>query len=187
MIREVLRVGEELKQGRASVEDVLIMPESVGTDDSGTEQKGQLLQRIAGIAKHYELAQQFRQKLQAVSRRIKPKQHRKLRYKFARCLVNLSRIYRQIQFTPPFQGNIIDLIRQAVEKYKPAEREIAKIQRKLEECLLTGLSGLPELRTSLRQLTQDLRKMEKDWGWGATELQHTFRTIERGQDESETA
>ena len=53
--------------------------------------------------------------------------------------------------------------------------------------MLTGLSRLPELRTSLRQLTQDLRKREKDWGWGGTELRHTFRTIERGQDESETA
>ncbi len=103
VIQEMLKLGEALEQDRVSVRDVLIMPDSNGIDNSGTEQKEQLLQRIAEIAKHYEKAQQFHQKLQAVSRRLKPKQHRMLRYNFARSVVRLSRIYRQIQFTPQFQ------------------------------------------------------------------------------------
>ena len=188
VIQEMLKLGEALQQDRVSVQDVLIMPDSIDTDNSGTEQKEQLLQRIAEIAKHYEKAQQFHQKLQAVSRRLKPKQHRKLRYSFARSVVRLSRIYRQIQFTPQFQRKIVDLIGQAVEEYKPVEREIAKIQRKLEESVLAGSAGLQaELRTSLRQLTQHLRKLEKDWGWGVTELRRTYRMIERGEQETETA
>ncbi len=119
------------------------MPDSIDTDNSGTQQKEQLLQWISEIAKHYEKAQQFRQKLQAVSRDSKSKQHRKLRYSFARSVVRLSQIYRQIQFTPQFQRKIIDLIRQAAEEYKAAEREIAKIQRKLEESVLAGSARLP--------------------------------------------
>jgi RNA polymerase primary sigma factor len=188
VIQEMLKLGEALEQDRVSVRDVLIMPDLNGIDSSGTEQKERLLRRIEEIAKHYEKAQQSRQKLQAVSCRAKPKQHRKLRYRFARSLVRLSRVYCQIQFTPQFQRKIVDLIGQAVEQYKPVEREIAKIQRKLEESVLARSAGLQEeLRTSLRQLTQQLRKLEKDWGWGVTELRSTYRMIERGEQEIEIA
>jgi RNA polymerase primary sigma factor len=165
VIQELLNLGVALQQDQASVQDVVIMPDSADTDNSGTEQKEQLLQRISEIAKHYERAQQFRQKLQAISPGMKPKQRRKLRYSFARSVVRLSRICRQIQFTPQFQRQIIGLIRQATEEYKPVEREIARIQRKLEESVLARSARLPELRTSLRQLTQQLRKLEAHWGW----------------------
>ncbi len=188
VIHEMLKLGEALEQNRVSVWDVLIMPDLIDTDNSATEQKEQLLQRIAEIAKHFEKAQQFHQKLQAVSRRLKPKQHRKLWYSFSRSLVRLSRIFRQIQFTPQFQGRIIDLIARAAEAYKPVEREIARIQRKLERSVLAGSTGLQEdLRASLRQLTQHLRQMERDWGWGATELRRTHQIIERGEREAEDA
>jgi hypothetical protein len=44
-----------------------------------------------------------------------PKRHRRLRYSFARALVRLSRIHRQIEFTAQFQQKTISLIRQAVQ------------------------------------------------------------------------
>jgi RNA polymerase primary sigma factor len=111
-----------------------------------------------------------------------------LRHNFARSLVRLSRIYRQIQFTPQFQRKIVDLIGQAVEPYKPVEREIAKIRRRLEESVLARSAGLQEeLQESLRQLMQHLGQLDKDWGWGATDLRLTRQIIERGQHETETA
>ena len=91
VIQEMLKLGQALEQDRVSVRDVLIVPDSNGTDSSGTEQKEQLLQRIAEIAKHYEEAQQLHQQLQAVSRRLEPRRHRMLWYNFAVSLVRLSR------------------------------------------------------------------------------------------------
>jgi RNA polymerase primary sigma factor len=44
-----------------------------------------------------------------------------------------------------------------------------------------------ELLETLRQLTQELRKLEKSWGWGAAELRRTLRIIERGGQEAETS
>jgi RNA polymerase primary sigma factor len=188
VIQEMLKLVEVLEHDRVSVQDVLIMPDSIGMDNSGTEQKVQLLQRIAEIAKHYEKAQQFHQKLQAISSRSKPNQRTKLRYNFARSVVNLSRIYRQIQLKPQFRRRTIDLIRKATEEYKPVEREIAKIRRRLEQSVLGGPTGVrEELLSSLRQLTQHLRKLEKGWGWDATELGRTLQSIERGDREAETA
>jgi RNA polymerase primary sigma factor len=58
----------------------------------------------------------------------------------------------------------------------------------LEQSALAGSAGQKEeLRTSLQQLIQQLRKLEKDWGWGALDLRRTLRIIERGEQEAETA
>jgi RNA polymerase primary sigma factor len=188
MIQETLKLGEALEQNRVSVRDVLIMPDSNGIDNSDAEQKEQFLQTVAELAKTYEKAQQFHQQIVAVSPRLEPKQHRMLRNNFARSLVGLSRIYRRIQFTPQFQRKTMDLIGRAVEQYKPVEREIAKIQRRLEESVAPWSAGLQDgLRASLRQLTQRLGQLDGDWGWGAMELRRTYRIIERSEQEAETA
>lgn len=153
VIQEMLRLGDALEQGRVSVQDVLIMPDSSAVDSSTTEEEEQLLERIAEIAKLYEKAQQLRQRLRGVSHRMQPKRHRKLRYSFARSLVRLSRIYRQIEFTAQFQQKTISLIRQAVQDCEPIERAIAKIERKLESSVLGRSAGLrEELLATLRQL-----------------------------------
>ena len=188
VIQVMLKLAEALEQDQVSVRDVLIMPASNDDDNSGSEQKEQLLQRMAEIAKHYEEAQQFHQQLQAVARRLNPKQHRTLRYKLARSLVSLSRIYRQIQFTPQFQHKIANLVGQAAEQYKPVEREVGKIQRKREESERHWPAGLKDgLRALLRQLTQRLGQLNTDWGWDVTELRRTRQIVERGQHEAETA
>jgi RNA polymerase primary sigma factor len=188
VIQEMLKLGQALEQDRVSVRDVLIVPDSNGTDSTGTEQKEQFLQRIAEIAKHYAEAQQLHQQLQAVSCRLEPRRHRMLWYNFAVSVVRLSRIYRQLQFTPQFQRKIVDLISQAVEQYKPVEWEVAKIQRSQAESELPWSAGSQdELRASLRQPTEHLGQLDGDWGWGATELRRTYSIITRGQHETETA
>ena len=188
VIQKILQLGEAMHEDRVSVQDVLMTPDSADFGDSVTKQKEELLQRISEIAKHYQKVEQARQELQDASRVRSSKRLRKLRCNLARSLVSLSRIYRQIQFTPHFQRKLIDLIGQAVAQYKPLEREIANIQRKLEQSVLAGSTGLPEeFRTSLRQLTQQLRKLEGDWGWGALELRRALRIIGRGEREAEAA
>ena len=146
--QEMLKLGEALEQGRVAVRDVLIMPDSNGIDSSGTEEKEQLLQRIVEIAKHYEKAQQFHQQLQAISHRLKPKQHRMLRYNFARCVVRLSRIYRQVQFTPQYERKIAGLIEQAVEEDKGwGAAELRRTRQIIER-------GQHETETAKRQLIE---------------------------------
>jgi RNA polymerase primary sigma factor len=51
VIQEMLRLGDALEQGRVSVQDALIMPDSSAVDSSTTKEEEQLLDRIAEIAK----------------------------------------------------------------------------------------------------------------------------------------
>jgi len=186
-IQETLKLEEMVKRDPSCLRDVLPLADSIGGEDSLAEQCTTLLAAIAEIAKHSRRAQQARQKLQAVSRGMKPKQHRTLRYSLARSLVAVSRDFRRIQFSPQFQRHVEELIAQAVERYGPAEKEIARIQRKLEECAHAGPAVLREVRKSLRQATQRLQQMEEDAGSTAAELRRTLQIIERGEQETETA
>src|SRR5262249_31490707 len=128
-----IQLGDDLRRGSISVKDVLVLPEFVITDEDFTVQHDELVAKIDEIEKFYKKTQQYRQKLQAVSRQMKPKQHRGLRYALARNMVEISRIIRNIAFASGVRRSLAGRLRRAVDELKPLEREIARIQRKLEE------------------------------------------------------
>jgi RNA polymerase primary sigma factor len=186
VVREIIQLGEDLQRGVAAVRDVLVLPEFVITDEDFTTQLNELLAHIAEIEKFYKKSLQFRQKLQAVPRQMKPKQHRGLRYGMARNMVQISRIIRNIAFSTSVRRSLAGRLRCSVEELKPLEREIAKIQRKLEEPQ-NGAHPARDLRKELRQSSQRLQQLEEDSGASATELRRTLQIVERGELEAETA
>jgi len=68
---------------------VLALPDLPVNDESLVEQKDNFLRSVQEIARNYKKSQQFRQKLQVISRGMKPKQHRSLRHNMARSLVRV--------------------------------------------------------------------------------------------------
>ena len=185
VIREIIQLGEDLRKGITPVKDVLVLPEFVITDEDFTQQTEDLLTKIAEIEKNYKKVQQFRQKLQAVSRAMKPKQHRNLRYGFARGMVQVSRIIRDIQFGTPIRRTLAGRLRAAVDDLKPVEREIARIQRKMEETHNAQLHR--DQRKELRQCTTRIQQIEEHCGASATELRRTLQIVEKGEQEAEVA
>ncbi|HUJ49502.1 MAG TPA: RNA polymerase sigma factor RpoD [Bryobacteraceae bacterium] len=186
VIREIIQLGEDLGRGAVSIRDVLVLPEFVVSDEDFSAQHEDLLARIAEIEKFYKKSQQFRQKLQAVSRQMKPKQHRGLRYGLARSMVATSRIIRNIAFISPIRRALAGRLRRAVEELKPLEREIARIQRKLEEPTHSG-HPTRDLRKELRQAGQRMQQLEEECGASSTELRRTLQIVERGEQEAESA
>jgi len=185
VIREIIQLGEDLQRGVTSVRDVLVLPEFVITDEDFSAQLNDLLVQVAEIEKYYKKSQQFRQKLQAVSRQMKPKQHRGLRYGLSRNMVQISRIIRNVQFSTSVRRSLAGRLRCAVEELKPLERDIAKLQRKLEEP--HGGQSSRDLRKELRQCGQRIQQVEEECGASASELRRTLHIVERGELEAETA
>jgi RNA polymerase primary sigma factor len=188
VIREIIQLVEDLQGGVTSVREVLVLPEFVITDEDFTVQHEDLIAKIAEIEKYYKKTQQYRQKLQAVSRQMKPKQHRNLRYGLARNMVQISRIIRNIAFSTLVRRSLAGRLRTAVDELKPLEREIARIQRKLEEPNHVG-HGHPsrDLRKELRQSSQRIQQLEEECGASSTELRRTLQIVERGEQEAESA
>src|SRR5438477_2270416 len=187
VIREIIELGQDLGRGTTSVKDVLVLAEFVITDEDFSGQTEELLVKIGEIEKHYKKSQQFRQKLQAISRGMKPKQHRSLRYGLARSMVQISRIIRGIQFGTGIRRSLAGSLRKAVDELKPVEREIARIQRKIEEPQNGHHAQARDLRKELRQCTQRIQQIEEECGASATELRRTLQIVERGEQEAESA
>ncbi len=188
VIREALQVGESVRRNPVELKDLLILPDLLVNDEEYQEQAVDFVKTIDDIEKHYRKAQQLRQKLLAIPRALKPKQYRTTRNLLARMMVKISRLIRGVQFAPVVRRNLAGSLRRAVEQLKPLEREIARLQRQLEQPNGNGASGGPrDLRKELRHFNQEIQRLEEDCGASATELRRTLQVVERGEMESETA
>jgi len=184
VINEILAMPQLLREDPVVIRDVLVMPDLVVAEETLPERAEELLVIIDEIDKNYRKAQQYRQKLQAVSRGMKPKMHRTLRWSLARTLVVISRLIRGIQFTSSTRRALAKNLRNVVEQLRPIEREIARLQRKLE-APANGATGA--LRKELKQLSQRIQQLEEESGATATELRRTLQIVERGEQEAEIA
>jgi len=187
VIREILSLSEIVHKDPASVRDLLIMPDLVVTDENITDQARDLVLAIAEIEKHYKKAQQCRQKLQAISRGMKPKMHRTLRWSLARTMVSISRLIRGIHFSSATRRALAGRLRRAVDDLKPIEREIARVQRKIESPQNGAHGGAAAMRKEMRQHSQRISQLEEESGASATELRRTLQIVERGEFEAEVA
>src|SRR5258708_36793176 len=94
VIREILHLGEDVRRSTTLVTDVLVLPDPVEPEEDYSAPTNEFLANLYEIEKYYRNAQQYRQKLQAISRGMKPKQHRCLRFSLARSLSHASAFLR---------------------------------------------------------------------------------------------
>ncbi|HSM76371.1 MAG TPA: sigma-70 family RNA polymerase sigma factor, partial [Bryobacteraceae bacterium] len=186
VIREILRVGEEVARETLPIRDVLVLPDLTINEEDYSVQTAEFLASMEEIEKHYRKTQQIRQKLLTVSRSLKPKQHRGLRYSLAREMVRISKVIRGISFSTCLRRQLTDKLRAAVDDLRPVEREIARIQRRIEDAQSAN-GAARDMRKELRQFSLQMQHMEEDSGASATELRRTLQIVERGEAEAEVA
>src|SRR5260370_39861698 len=115
VIREIIQLSDALGRGNSSVKDILVLPEFVITDEDFTEQHDELVAKIGEIERYYKKSQQYRQKMQAISRQMKPKQHRNLRYGMARNMVRISPIMRNVAFNTRVRRSLAGRLHSTVD------------------------------------------------------------------------
>ena len=126
VIRAVIHLAPALANGSKDIRDLLMLPDPPLADEVIEEERRRMESTIREMEKYYKKAQQYQQKLLAISRSMKPKQHRSLRWDWGRTLVRISRLIRAIRFTSDYRHDLAKTVHQAVEQAKPLEREIAR-------------------------------------------------------------
>jgi RNA polymerase primary sigma factor len=185
IVREAVRMADDLRSGAVSVRDVLIQSDMMVSDEAVEQQTADLLNGLEEIDKLNRKALQTAQKLLAVSRGMKPKQHRTLRWQLGRTVIATSRALRGIPFASVVYRQFSACLRAAVERFRPLEREISRLQRKIEE--VPQPIGSREPRKELRAVMQRVEQLEQECGASATELRRSLQIVERGEAEAETA
>ncbi|MGA8029209.1 MAG: RNA polymerase sigma factor RpoD [Bryobacteraceae bacterium] len=190
VVQLLLDTRRAVDRGLIPILDVLQAPDSqIGRDEEDTARslKRQLTSVTQDIEKLHRKAQQAQQKLITTSRSMKPKQHRKLRFEYARLLVSISRQIRSMPLTARFRRSLSDALRKIVDQIQPLEREIARLQRKLEQPPNGSPGAAPAIRKEVKALSSRLQLLEDKCGTTAAELHRTLEIVERGETEAEYA
>jgi RNA polymerase primary sigma factor len=192
VIQEILFISQEMQRDVVVARDILQIADPMVTDESVEENKREFVGAVEEISRLYKKILQSRQKLLAIPRGIKPKQHRRMRWEMGRLIVKCGRAIRIIKFQSAVLRHLTDRIRSAVEEVRPLERDIARVQRKMEilPTLAPGGSraaGFKELRKEQRAFGQRMQQFEEQYGATATELRRTYQIITKADEEAEAA
>ncbi len=190
VIQTIFETRNAIQRGSVSVFDILQAPDAHPAEDEQDtvrQLERQFFDAIEEIEKFYCKAQRTESKLISTSRNLKAKQYRKLRFEYARLVVQVSRSIRHLPFTSRYQRFLGGALKNVVEKLRPLEHEIARIQRKLEQLPAEESGSAPALRKELRALSSQLECIEENSGSAASELRRTLQIVDRGEMEADLA
>ena len=186
IIRHILGMADEIRTENVSVRDILIQNDLLVSDEAAAQQTEELLNQLGEVDKLQKKAHQIRQKMLAISRGMKPKSYRALRWQLGRTIISTARMLRAVSFTSAIQHQFANELRRAVDEFKPLEREVARLQRVIEQ--LPGSQGTTrEPRKELKTVMNRITQLEEDYGATATDLRRTLQIVERGEAEAESA
>ncbi len=183
VIKELLAIAEELRNGTRSIKEIVQFDDEELTDEKIEAKTRQTLKILDRIKKLYEQALQQAAALQRTPK-SKKKAWLRAKYRLARTRVELSRVVRSIDFNPIEKKRMIDRIRQAAERLQALERETGRLERRAET--LKG-DAAADARRELRERRAELRAIETDTEVSPLELRRTLQLIQRGEAESEQA
>jgi len=183
ILKELLQVGEDLRNGSRSIKEIVQFDDEELTEEKIEHKTKETLKQIDKIAKLYLLAMKQAQKLEKVPRSKKrPFLH--ARYALARTRVEMSTRVRELDFNPLEKKRLIDKIRQTVERVHFLEREIGKLERRVE---VSKAEVQAEARRDLKARRQELTEIEVAAEVSPTELKRALQVIIRGEVEAEQA
>jgi RNA polymerase primary sigma factor len=187
VVQEILSLAEEMAQELISARDIIQISDPILSDELVEEKRQQFLAATEEINRQYKKILQARQKLQAIPRAMKPKQYRHQLWELARLVVKTSKLVREVRFQSPVIRHLIERVRQAVEQFRPVEREVLKLQRKLETWPGPRTEAIKDLRKEQRAFSQKLQQLEEEFGASASELRRTLEIITQAHQEAEAA
>jgi RNA polymerase primary sigma factor len=187
VIQEILQLAEEVGHDTISAREIVQISDPIVSDELVEEIRQQFMQAADEIGKCYKRLLQARQKLQAIPRGMKPKQYRRQLWELGRLVVKTSRMARMVRFQSPVIRHLIERVRAAVEEFKPLEREISRVQRKLETWPAERNEAVKDLRKEQRGFGQKLQQLEEQFGASAAELHRTLEIITQAHQEAEAA
>lgn len=189
---EMILLRGELEMGDVSIYDLLSLNDGPGPERDITEEEIEEIEEdtirpeqeafllsIEEISKLSRRAQQTRQKLSSISRGMKPKEHRKLRFLLARTIIEASREIRKHSLSSWLLNRLVTRLRKTVDQLKSLEWEVSRLQRRAEEGSLKG-----DFRKDLKTLTGRIQQIEEDAGATNTELRRTLQVVERSESEA---
>ncbi len=185
VILALRRLSDALKKGERSIKEAVVFDDDELTDDRIAEKQQELGRTVDQIWKRYQKVLRLRQRLEAIPKNKKPKEHRRVRLQLARERIHISHLVRSIKFTHQQRKNLIWEIHKHVDALRPLERELARMEQKVANT--TSEDHAREIKKEIKQLKTRIRQLEDEAGASAMELRKTLQVIQRADQEAEAA
>jgi RNA polymerase primary sigma factor len=183
VLKNLLAAGEELRKGTRSIKDIVQFDQEELTDDIVEERARQTQKIIGKIEKHFELGRKQAARLLRQPR-LKARGLMRARRQLARTRIEMSLLVRSIGFNPRERKRLIDIVRQTVERLHTLEREVIRLERRVDASRGDVAAGA---REELRARRAEVREIEESSEVGLTGLKRTLNLILRGEAEAEQA
>ena len=183
ILKELLQVGEDLRNGSRSIKEIVQFDDEELTEEKIEAKTKETLKQIDKIAKLYLLAMKLAAKLDRVPR-AKKRSYLHAKYAVARTRIEMSGLMRELDFNPLEKKRLIDKIHQTVERVHFLERETVKLERRVEA---SKAEVQAEARKDLRARRQELAEIELASEVSPAELKRAIGVILRGEAEAAQA
>jgi RNA polymerase primary sigma factor len=187
VIREIAALGEDLKRGVRNVKEVVVFDEEELTEEVVVTRVKATVTRTEALVKHQKKVAQIEEKLTAISpgNKGKVKEARRLRWAVAREKIYISRIVRELKYTPIERKRLLDKVNKTVDTMRTLERQIRSLDQKFEASKSDELKK--EYKRQQKNCRTDLEEIEADAGVSIVELKRTQREMIQGDMDAEQA
>ncbi|HTA52038.1 MAG TPA: RNA polymerase sigma factor RpoD [Candidatus Acidoferrum sp.] len=183
ILKELLQVGEDLRNGSRSIKEIVQFDDEELTEEKIEAKTKETLKQIDKIAKLYLLAMKLAAKLEKIPR-AKKRSYVHAKYAVSRTRIEMSGLMRELDFNPLEKKRLIDKIHQTVERVHFLERETVKLERRVEA---SKAEVQAEARKDLRARRQELAEIELASEVSPAELKRAIGVILRGEAEAAQA
>ena len=185
VIREIVALGEDLKRGVRNVKEVVIFDEEELTEEVVQTRVKATAARIDALVKHQKKIQALEEKQEAAGTKVKASAARHTRWLIAREKVLISRIVRELKYTPIERKRLLDKVNKTVDTMRTLERQIRSLDQKFDASKSEELKK--EYRRQQKNCKADLEKIEGDAGVSIVELKRTQREMIQGDMDADQA
>ncbi|HKW32856.1 MAG TPA: sigma-70 family RNA polymerase sigma factor, partial [Candidatus Acidoferrum sp.] len=183
VIKEIIAVGESLRNGMRSIKEIVRFDEEELTEEKITAKTKQTLRRIDKIAELYKTALKQAEKLARTPKSAR-QSYLRVKWAVARTRVQISLAIRATPFYWLEKQRLIDTMRSAVERLHAIEREARRLERRVDAALGDVAA---EARRELRERRAELKVIEESSGVGVSTLKRTLTLIQRGEAQAQQA
>jgi RNA polymerase primary sigma factor len=183
IVMEIITLGEQLLNDPSIIKDLIQFSDEELTDEKVEERLEETLRKIDNISKTYKKIKQLRMKLDGVPK-VKKGPHVRARWNLGRTRVELSRSIRSLDFSNVEKQRLMDLMKGTVEKVRPLERELVKLEAKADRARKDAKKGIQK---EILAIKKRIAVVEEETKSTALELKRTHQTMVQGQIQAEIA
>jgi RNA polymerase primary sigma factor len=183
VVREILSIGDQLKNRQISVRDVVSFHDDELTDEFLEEKTASVLRIIESIRKHERAAHVVGLKMSRCRKRSRLyKKHLSM---LARYRIPVAWKVRDLGLRNAHHDRLVGIIKDIVRKAVAYEHEIHKLTSRLTTA--RRLEDARMIRTGIKKLKSEMKQLENEAFASLPELKHTLATIKSGELESNIA